>query len=282
MKDSKLIPIGEFARLCGIKKDTLFHYDEIGLLKPHYIGENGYRYYSADDFFTFDIIASLKECGTPLKEIRSYLENQDTEYFLNVLRDKQKMLELERKKIIKMQKILANTIEITEKALHVKGAEFRIEYCEAEHLLVSERFPEKLDTIIWANMIDQLFDTLEETGLKEEFPLSAIVLKESLLRGKYEEDYVYCKIAKAVRHRSYLRKPAGTYASCYHLGSYETLPESYEKLIRFIAEQGFQIAGNSYEHDMLSYLAVREPEKYVIQISIQAERAGDADKNGIL
>ena len=37
----------EFAALCGVKKDTLLHYDHIGLLKPQWVGENGYRYYSA-------------------------------------------------------------------------------------------------------------------------------------------------------------------------------------------------------------------------------------------
>ena len=27
---------GEFATLCGVKKQTLFHYDEIGILQPEY------------------------------------------------------------------------------------------------------------------------------------------------------------------------------------------------------------------------------------------------------
>ena len=33
----------EFAALCGVKKDTLLHYDHIGLLKPQWVGENGYQ-----------------------------------------------------------------------------------------------------------------------------------------------------------------------------------------------------------------------------------------------
>ncbi len=28
----------EFAALCGVKKDTLLHYDHIGLLKPQWVG----------------------------------------------------------------------------------------------------------------------------------------------------------------------------------------------------------------------------------------------------
>ena len=44
----KLKPLttGEFAKICNVKKHTLFHYDDIGLLKPDYYDENGYRFYS--------------------------------------------------------------------------------------------------------------------------------------------------------------------------------------------------------------------------------------------
>ena len=42
----------EFAALCGVRKDTLLHYDHIGLLKPQWVGENGYWYYAAQQLRT--------------------------------------------------------------------------------------------------------------------------------------------------------------------------------------------------------------------------------------
>ncbi len=45
-KSSSYFTTGEFAKLCNVKKQTLFHYDDIGLLSPAVTGENGYRYYS--------------------------------------------------------------------------------------------------------------------------------------------------------------------------------------------------------------------------------------------
>ena len=56
----------EFAALCGVKKDTLLHYDHIGLLKPQWVGENGYRYYSARQLATYDLISALRRLDTPL------------------------------------------------------------------------------------------------------------------------------------------------------------------------------------------------------------------------
>ena len=40
---------GELARIMGITKETLFHYDEIGLFRPAVVKTNGYRYYEEKD-----------------------------------------------------------------------------------------------------------------------------------------------------------------------------------------------------------------------------------------
>lgn len=87
----------EFAKVCGVTKHTLFHYDEIGILKPEIVKENGYRYYSYKQFYTFDIIAVLKGTGTPLNEIKEYIQDQNTLHFLSMLKQKQLQLVDEQK-----------------------------------------------------------------------------------------------------------------------------------------------------------------------------------------
>ena len=50
-------------------------------------------------------------------------------------------------------------------------------------------------------------------------------------------------------------------------------PVSYTHLlIRFIREHDYEIVGNSYEHEMMNHLAVKDPEKYVLKISIKVEK----------
>ena len=89
----------EFAALCGVKKDTLLHYDHIGLLKPQWVGENGYRYYSARQIPTYDLIATLRRLGTPLAEIRSYLTRRSPEALMDLLREKEADWEAERRRL---------------------------------------------------------------------------------------------------------------------------------------------------------------------------------------
>ena len=38
--------VKQVSQLTGLTVRTLHHYDQIGLLKPASVGENGYRYYN--------------------------------------------------------------------------------------------------------------------------------------------------------------------------------------------------------------------------------------------
>ena len=40
-----MFTVKQLSRMAGITPRTLHYYDEIGLLKPSEVGENGYRYY---------------------------------------------------------------------------------------------------------------------------------------------------------------------------------------------------------------------------------------------
>ena len=51
--------IGEFASLFKLSKQTLFYYERNNILRPAYIDENGYRYYSLEQYFIFDIIINI-------------------------------------------------------------------------------------------------------------------------------------------------------------------------------------------------------------------------------
>lgn len=75
-KNPQYLTTGEFARLCGVSKHTLFHYDELGVFSPAVKAENGYRYYSMAQIDVFFVISTLKELDIPLREIKAYLDRR--------------------------------------------------------------------------------------------------------------------------------------------------------------------------------------------------------------
>ena len=54
MNNNMYFTTGEFARITGVTKHTLFHYDDIGLFSPEIKQDNGYRYYSVGQLEVFD------------------------------------------------------------------------------------------------------------------------------------------------------------------------------------------------------------------------------------
>lgn len=261
----------EFARICGVTKHTLFHYDEIGLFCPQHIGKNGYRYYTVKQFYQFDMITILKRAGTPLKEIKEFIRNQNPKYFVNLLKEKEAYLEQEKRKIDRMQQLLLNTIRTTTTAMCEKYGVPRLEFCEEEYFMVME-VPKERDERISLKAVADYFNYCEKQSYNCNLSLGGIIGEEKLVREEYTEPDYYCIQVDQPYHSEKMHcKPRGMYVVMFHQGDYNALPQSYRMMVQYLSDQQMEICGNAYEYDMLNYLAVSDPEKYVIQISIQCQ-----------
>lgn len=60
---------GQFAKLANVSERTIRYYDKIGLLKPSFVMENGYRQYSDLDLLKLQKILCLKHLGFSIEEI---------------------------------------------------------------------------------------------------------------------------------------------------------------------------------------------------------------------
>ena len=102
---------GEFASAMGVSKDTLFHYDDIGLFCPEKVSGNGYRYYSIYQMETFDTIRMLRDLGMPLKEIRDMLAHRSPERVMHVFAEREQQIDREIEKLKAMKQWLSRRRE---------------------------------------------------------------------------------------------------------------------------------------------------------------------------
>jgi len=65
--------VKEVSILTGVSVRTLHHYDTIGLLKPTYVTEAGYRLYDENALARLKTILLLRQLQFPLKEIKEIL-----------------------------------------------------------------------------------------------------------------------------------------------------------------------------------------------------------------
>ncbi len=69
--------VKKLAKISEISIRTLRFYDEIGLLKPAYYGDNNYRYYEEEQLLMLQQILFDRELGFPLNDIQMIIISDD-------------------------------------------------------------------------------------------------------------------------------------------------------------------------------------------------------------
>ena len=90
--------VKEVSQLSGVSVRTLHYYDEIDLLKPSVVAENGYRYYNRDAVVRLQEILLYRELDFPLKKIKEIVGQPGYDK-VQALRDQIKLLELKRSRL---------------------------------------------------------------------------------------------------------------------------------------------------------------------------------------
>lgn len=106
--------VRQLAKLAGVSPRTLHYYDEIGLLRPEKVGENGYRYYGEPDLLRLQQILFFKELDFSLEEIEEILTRPDFD-LLHALRGHKAGLQERARRIDR----LIDTVERT--IAHLQG-----------------------------------------------------------------------------------------------------------------------------------------------------------------
>lgn len=101
--------VDKLAKLAGVSGRTLHYYDEIGLLKPSYIAENGYRYYQDKELLTLQQIMFFRELEFPLEEIKTILSSPKFDHF-QAYEDHKKVLQLKRDRLNQQIKTIDMTL----------------------------------------------------------------------------------------------------------------------------------------------------------------------------
>ncbi|WP_324911114.1 MerR family DNA-binding transcriptional regulator [Paenibacillus sp. lzh-N1] len=99
MENKKYFSIGEVSRLKNVTIKALRYYHNIGLLIPAYINpDNGYRYYTINQFIYLDIIKISKQSNVSVKEIKALFAKAYTNYLKLYLEQKNEEIYKEIKK----------------------------------------------------------------------------------------------------------------------------------------------------------------------------------------
>ena len=266
--DIKTFTTGEFAKRFGIKKDTLFYYDKIGLFQPAGINENGYRYYTVPQLDIFWMLQSLKELNFPLKTLEHYLKAPSPEELISLSKEQMERVSEEMKKLEQINWLLGNMVAYTEEAIKAPLNELIFVEQKQESVLYSEPFP-YVDDFTDKEWFDFTDSFLKKIGIKGPAFVGSVI-NENDLRNN-----VFGKIDRLFLRRessSSKIKPSGLYAVIYHKGPYPSAQQAYEPLLHQLKDKGYRICGDAYEEYLLDKLTVLDTTDFMIKISIPVQQ----------
>ncbi|MGZ9794071.1 MerR family transcriptional regulator [Bacillus atrophaeus] len=265
----KYFTTGEFAKLCHVKKQTLFHYDEIGLLSPEIKKENGYRYYSYNQFELFQVIGLFKEVGVPLKRIKQLLKGKTPEDIVTLLKEKSFEIENKIKKFKHLQTIIQTKVKLTEQALETDFSSVSFQYLEEEKFMISRNtlnLPERK----YIAAISELIRYVQLHELDEGYPVGGIFAREQILKKDfYNYSHFYIKVQEGIEKINYHVRPKGMYAVGYQKG--DEAEDAYRRIIQFIEKNRMRMGEYAYEEYMLDEVVVDGLENQITKILLQVK-----------
>ena len=109
-----MLTVKQLSKLAGVTPRTLHHYDEIGLLKPSRVGQNGYRYYGEESILRLQQILFYRELGLPLDDIKKIMGRREFDV-MGALRSHKEALQ---KQVVRLNRLI-HTVDNT--INHLKG-----------------------------------------------------------------------------------------------------------------------------------------------------------------
>jgi DNA-binding transcriptional MerR regulator len=268
-----MFSIGEFSKVTGLTIKTLRFYHERGLLVPARVESgSGYRSYDERNVETARAIVALRDCGFSLEEIGEILREHDDESdILRFLEARKCALAERMARARDVVSLLDRIIQHESEARHMHGHKsFEVEEKTVAPLLVAG---------------------IRMQGKYEDCGKGFAKLGRSLGRhiagkplclyydGEYREDdanFEPClPVRKVVEAEgvSVRELPGGRCISLVHRGPYNELGRSYERLIRYGKQHGYELQLPSREVYLKGpgMIFKGNPQKYLTEIQIMID-----------
>ena len=176
------ITINKLAKASGVSVRTLRYYDEIGLLKPAYYGDNQYRYYKEEQALLLQQILFYRELGLALNDIKALLTS-DTFNKAQALRTHREKLNADLEHTTKLLKTIDHTISHLEDNQMIKLEDIFNGFTQEKHAYYENYL---MENGVSADTIKQSRENVKHWD------------KAQWVQNKADNDAVYADLVKAI------------------------------------------------------------------------------------
>lgn len=276
MQEKEYYTIGEVSKICDISKKALRYYDRIGLISPDRVGDdNSYRFYNHKTLLNVPIVKYYKQMGFTLEEMRELLEGSTFRSLEEHFRKKIEDLKEDEKSIYMRYTSVKDWYDLILEAASVienNACDVSVKYMDASTALYFEQdfdynYMESIINIDFTNYVGNIQNAI--TGpVMINFPSF-----EDRMNGTCKKIRVLQKAILDTDNNVPIVKIGGCMvASCYHIGSHETIVETYQKICDWINHKNYICSREAIERYVTDYWTTRNSEKFVTEILIKISK----------
>jgi DNA-binding transcriptional MerR regulator/effector-binding domain-containing protein len=245
------LTIGDFSRMTHLSIKALRHYHDLGLLDPVDVDpQSGYRFYSAGQVPTAQVIRRFRALGMPVEHIRAVVDAPDlasrNAIILEHLKHMERQLEQTQETVASLRALL----EPVAAPVSV-GYRFVAPICAA---VIAEGVALGSIGPWWSEAFAELYRAVSASGLAPLGPGGGLYPTE-LFTDEVGESIVYVPLAQAIEPSGRVRMmeiPAAELAIATHYGALDGMDRTYGALGTYVSERALGVDGPIREHYLVT------------------------------
>jgi len=270
------LTIGQMAKLNHISQQTLRLYDKMGLLIPSdRDAENGYRFYNIKQSATLDMIQYMKSLGMKLEDVKMQLDEMHVEKIVEILHQKEKMIDHEIEKLNYQRRAVERTIGSLERyECAPKDGTIVLEYIEKRTMYYTDSKVNIYDYDI--ETYEKILREFKETLIMDNLPqlyfcnAGTILRKENLLQQLFYSTEVFVFVDRDfVDEKLITPVPAGNYL-CIYCDSFQKEKQYAQRLLEEIEAKGCKIIGD-YLCEVITELPIIDKKERGMFLRLQVQ-----------
>lgn len=264
-----MLTIGEFSRICFVTKKTLRHYDDIGLLRPAYVAENGYRYYTVGQLQSMLLISKLKSYGLSLPDIAAYLAHPDEEMLMAKLKEKHRQMQRDMQRMERILRQMEQDIGKLQRRMDIMEQDIAVKVVKREPMTVFG-VRKAMDVRDFGDLFAELYRIIMQKHLQPLGPPMAFYHDEEFV-SEHSDIEIAVPVTGGIEGT---RELAGGLHGCSTIaGPYEgdVFSSTYAGIVKWIEDNGYHICGAPFDIYVKGGPDT-SPEDYVTEVYFPIEK----------
>jgi DNA-binding transcriptional MerR regulator len=263
MDDSTMLSIRDFAEFTGLNEAKLRYYDKIGLISPHYRGENNYRYYSFKQTIMVDFIKVLIKIGVPLSTILREKKGRTPKSVLSLLIEQHNKLDMRLSELQEAYSLMYTYINNIYTGIDSYENEISLQTLDDIPINLGEAVDYDRSNSIYEPFI-QFCNLASQNRINLLYPV-----------GGYFEDFYTFLNAPAQPTRLFSQDPngngirkAGQYLVAYSKGYYGSYGDLPQKMVAYAMADSLNFKGPLYITYLLDEISTDDESQFLSQIVV--------------